>query len=332
MDNDKPQIKQLIDDAPIGNVTSIDLIGNGYASVAYKIISSNGEFIALAQKEDGIEPADYAYHFAILKALETIKYKFAPRAIYVDPRQTVIVMTPVPGEPIGWINTASEGQQKRVVNLLIEALLDLRSVSFTECAASYKALTGKDLKAKTIQDNVKHYMTDWFRLAQNGQPDPVLTKWVEPKVELCEEFAKHTEPSNRRVFVHGDTSEVNILLTRDLQLGLIDWDTSEFNQYPEGWDDFGVAYLMNHVPLFQKFRSLAISLLSERTHITVGELEKIILRQQENIKLGDIMWAYMMNARAAAGKIKDNPSKFMKIAQQRISDYESMFAKNSFLA
>jgi aminoglycoside phosphotransferase (APT) family kinase protein len=175
-------------------------------------------------------------------------------------------------------------------------------------------------------------MSDWFKLAQSGQPDPALTKWMQPKVAACEAFAARTKPGKLIVLNHGDSSEGNILLTPDLQLHLIDWDAS-FNHFPDGWDDFGIAYLMNHVPIFQKYRSFAISLVSERCHVSVAELEAVITRVQELIKLGDINWAYMMHARAVTGEIKSQPPQFfMDTAKQRINDYETMFADNSFLS
>jgi aminoglycoside phosphotransferase (APT) family kinase protein len=333
MSKDTTAIFKLINNAPIGSITSIDLVGNGYASTAYKVTSSEGIFIALTQKEDSIAAPDYAYYFAILKTLETINYEFAPRAVYLNPKQSIILMTTVPGEAISWINTASEDQQKKTVEILVKALLGLRAAPFSHCAKTYKQLSGKQLETTTIEKNIQHYMTDWFELAQTGQPDPTLTKWIKPKVAACEVFARHMKPSNRTVLVHGDTSEGNIFLSRDLRLHLIDWDGSSFDQFPDGWDDFGMAYLMNHVPLFQKFRPLVISLVSERCHVPTHELEAIIIRLQELIKLGDIQWAYMMHARASAGEIKSKPKEFfLSVARERINDYEKTFSANSFLS
>lgn len=329
--SDSPGIKRLIDGAPIGVIKTIDLIGQGYASVAYKVVSTEGEFIALTQRKDCIEPSDYAYHFVILKALKAINYKFAPQAVYVNPEQTAIVITLIPGKPISWIYSASEAEQKQTADLLLEALIDLRRLEFEPCATEYKKLTGQTLKTVTLQSNIKHYMTDWFDIAQAGRPDPELTAWLKPKVRLCESFAQNSTPGQQKIFAHGDTSEINILLTSDLKLGLIDWDSSCFVQYPRGWDDFGIGYLMNHVPLFQKYRPQIIEAVSQRCNISARELEKATNRQQENIKLGDIMWAYMMHARSLGGEIKDDPAKFMTIARQRIKDYQKQFTNDSFL-
>jgi len=43
------------------------------------------------------------------------------------------------------------------------------------------------------------------------------------------------------------------------------------------------------------------------------------------------MWAIMMNSRAKAGEINGRTDEFLQIANQRISEYEFMFADNSFL-
>lgn len=330
--DDTARIKALISGAPIGSIASVEHVGSGYASAACKVVSESGDFIALSQKSDAIAPPDFAYHFAILKTLESIDYRFAPKAIYINDEQSVILMTPVPGEPIGWINAAPEDQQKKVVETPVTALLDLRSAPFSFCAKIYKELTGKELEAITINKNVQIYMTDWFKLAQSGQPDRTLTNWIQPKVTACEEHVKHTRPGKFKVLIHGDTSEGNIFLTRDLQLHLIDWDGSSFDQFPEDWDDYGVSYLMNHVPIFQKFHALVISLVSERCQVSADELRKTVIRVQELIKLGDIQWAYMMHARAATGEIKSKSKEFfLSAAQERIHDYEEMFTGNSFL-
>ncbi|GEM_PF-1807078 len=331
MSHDAQTIIQLLGDAPIGTITSVEPSGSGYASAAYKVVSDKGTFIALTQKSGSIAPPNYAYHFAILQTLESIKYPFAPKAIYIDPQESLILMSQVGGQPFMWVNDAPEDQQKQAVKTLVTALLDLRDASFSMCAEVYHKLSGKELETTTLQKNVQLYMTDWLKLAQTGQPDPELTSWVKPKVAACEAFAAQLKPGKQVVLGHGDTSEGNILLTDDLRLHLIDWDSSSFNQFPDGWDDFGVAYLMNHVPLFQKFRPLVTGLVSERCGLGVDELENRIFRQQENIKLGDIMWAYMMHARAQTGEIQGKPDKFMAIARARIDDYEKTFAANSFL-
>jgi aminoglycoside phosphotransferase (APT) family kinase protein len=332
MGSETSAILELIDGASIGKITSIDLLGSGYASSAFRITSPEGQFVALTRKSDSIEPPDYVYYFAILKTLESIDYKFAPRAVYINPAQSVILMTAVPGQPFGWINDAPEDRQKQAVQALITALLDLRNAPFSSCVRTYKDLTGKKLETTTIEKNIQHYMTDWFELAQTGQPDPALTEWVRPKVTACQAFAQRTRPGKHTVLIHGDTSEGNIFLTRDLQLNLIDWDGSSFNQFPDSWDDFGMAYLMNHVPLFQEFRPLVIGLVSERCRVASKELEKTITRTQELIKLGDIQWAYMMHSRAVMGEIKSKPAEFfLATAKERISDYEKMFAGNSSL-
>lgn len=334
MNKDYSTIRQLISGASLGVIRSVNHIGGGFASLAYKVKGSEGEFIVLTQKSDSIGAVHYDYNFAILKGLEEIQYRFSPRAVYVNPQHTAIVLTFVPGEPITWINTASdvsEEQEKRVVGDLVSALIDQRELSFLRCAELYKAISGKGLKATTIQKNVEKYLSSWFALAQTGRPDPEITKWIAPKVTNCEHFVRDLKPSTTKIFGHSDTSEPNILLTRDFKLNLIDWDGSGFNQFPDGWDDYGIGYLFNHVPLFQKYRSLVTSLVTERCRISLAELESALLRQQELITLGDIMWAYMMNARVAAGEIKGDPTEFLATAQERIAGYKKQFAQNSFL-
>jgi len=331
MNKDNSAVRELIRDANLGNISSIVLIGSGYASLAYKISASDGSFVALIPKEDCIATPNYAYYFSILKTLEEIDYKFAPKAVYINSVQSVIVMTKVPGKSMDWVNDASENKQKQVVELLIDALLELRMASFEKCSKRYNQLSGKRLETNTIQKGVNHFMTEWFNMAKAGKPDPKLIEWITPKVALCEEYARNSKSSKNIVLNHGDTSSGNVLLTSDLQLHLIDWDTSGFSQYPDGWDDYGIAYLFNHSALLQKHRSLAISLVSKKCKINQDELKETIQKSQELIKLGDTMWAIMMNSRVAAGEIDGDPNKFLKIANQRMYDYETMFAENSFL-
>ena len=329
MKNDS--IQRLIKEASIGEVISVGLIGSGYASLAYEIITSDGNFVALVPKDDCIALPNYDYYYSILKTLEGINYKYSPKATYLNLDKTVIVMTKVPGKSMDWVNDSSVQTQERAVETLVDALLDLREASFKECSKLYEKLSGKKLEANTLQKGIGHFMTEWFAMAQAGKPDPKLIEWISPKVALCEEYARNSRPGNNIVLNHGDTSPGNVLLTDDLQLNLIDWDTSGFSQYPDGWDDYGIAYLFNHSTLFQKHRLLAISLVSEKCNINRDELEKTIKKSQELIKLGDTMWAIMMNSRVAAGEIDGDPDNFLKIANQRINDYETNFATNSFL-
>ena len=331
MSEDIDKVQELLNNAKLGKITSINFIGSGYVSLAYKISSSDGDFIALLPKDDCIELPNYAYYFSILKTLEEINYKYSPKAVYLNPSQTLIVMTQAPGKSMDWVNDASEDKQKRAVETLIDALLDLRQAPFERCNYYYKRLSGKKLEINTMQKNVNHFMTEWFNMAKAGTPNPMLLKWIKPKVILCEEYARNSKPGRRIVLNHGDTSPGNVLLTSDLTLNLIDWDTSSFSQYPDSWDDYGIAYLFNHSFLFQKHRSFAISLVNKKCNIDISQLDKTIGKSQELIKLCDTMWAIMMNSRVAAGEIDGDSNKLLKIAQQRISEYEAMFTKNSFL-
>lgn len=324
-------IKKLIIGAPIGEINSINFLGSGYASSAYKISTLNGIYVALIPKPDCIESPNYIYYHSILKTLEEIDYRYAPKPIYVNLNQPVIVMTYVSGDSIDRVNNGSEKVQKQVIEMLINALLDLRQASFERCNETYQQLCGKELQTDTLQKSSDHYITQWFEMAKNGVPNQSLIEWIQPKVLLCEEYVHNSKPGDRIVLNHGDTSSCNILLTGDLNLNLIDWDTSSFYQYPDDWDDYGMGYLLNHLELFQKHRSFAISLLSEKCQTDIDKLEKIITKSQEFIKLGDIMWAIMMNSRVKAGEIDGSPDEFLQIANNRISEYEDMFASRSFL-
>lgn len=324
-------IKELIINAPIGEINSIDFLGSGYASLAYKVSSLTGEFVVLTSKPDCVETPDYIYYYSILKTLEEVDYKYAPKPVYVNLNQSAIVMTYVPGQSISWIEDSSVEIQKQAIEKLIDALLDLRQVDYKRCDDIYKKLCGKELKIDTLQKSADHYVTKWFEVAKNGTPDQSLINWIQPKVLLCDEYISKSKPGGKIILNHEDVSAGNVLLTSDLMLNLIDWDTSCFYQYPSDWDDYGMGYLFNHLNLFQKNRSFVISLVSAKCGVDVVDLERLITKSQEFIKLCDIMWAIMMNSRVATGEINGDPDKFLQIANDRISDYEIMFAKRSFL-
>jgi len=331
MNTQTNRIKEIIADAPIGVINSINLIGSGYASLAYKVLSSKGDFVALTPKLDCIEAPDYVYYFSILKTLEEINYEYAPKAIYVNSNQSAILMTYVSGLSMGQIKYDSVKSEKQIIITLVDAILDLRQASFERCGAIYKQLCGKELQTDTLQKSADHYITEWFEMAKNGIPDQSLINWIQPKVLLCEKYVSKSKPSDKIILNHEDVSAGNILLTSGLKLNLIDWDTSSFYQYPDDWDDYGLGYLFNHLDLFQKHRLFAISLVSKKCGIDVNKLEKTITKSQEFIKLCDIMWAIMMNSRVSAGEIGGNPNRFLEIAYERISDYELMFVNSSFL-
>jgi len=325
------QIKDLIIDAPIGKIHSINLIGSGYASLAYKVSSSNGDFVALIPKPDCIETPDYVYYFSILKTLEEIDYKYAPKAIYINLNQSVILMTYASGLPVDQIKYDSMKLEKQIIMILIDAILDLRQTSFERCGAIYKQLCGKELQTDTLKKSADHYITEWFEMAKNGTPNQSLINWIQPKVLLCEKYIDISITGNKIILNHEDISSGNVLITNDFRLNIIDWDTSSFYQYPDGWDDYGLGYLFNHLNLFQKHRSFVISMVGDRCGVDIVELEKVITKSQEFIKICDIMWAIMMNSRVAAGEIDGDQDDFLRIANERISNYEIDFRPNSFI-
>ncbi len=331
MSNDVASVRASLSDTPIGKISEVKLAGSGHTSNAYKVTCESGHYIALSQKGDAIGGTNYALQYAILKSLETTEYKYSPKAIYLNPDQSVILMSLIPGEPISWLNDGPEDQQKQVVEKLINAVIDIRKASYQQCADLYKEVSGKDLQPTTVQNNIQTYVVDWFKLAQDGKPNPELIEWMRPKVLACQEFSKRSVPGKNKFLVHGDSSEGNLFVTRNLQLSLIDWDTSRFNQYPDGWEDYCLGYLLNHVALIRKFKQHAVSIICEREGISRDQLEVAIHRCQELVKFGDIQWAIMMNSRVAAGEIAGDPDHYLQIARQRIAEYERDFADNSFL-
>ncbi|HVX24302.1 MAG TPA: phosphotransferase [Candidatus Saccharimonadales bacterium] len=325
------QLRQLAETANIGTITSIEQSGSGYASTAYTITTSEGVFIALTAKPGGIAPPNYANGFAILKGLETTNYQYAPRAVHLSQDQASIIMTAVAGEPIDWVDSLDGDDQKHVAKTLLAALLDLHAVSFDSCNKYYHELTGTDLSPRTLAADRQHYHADWFAHAAAGQPDETLRAWLEPKIQLAANFVNHAQPGKTISLIHGDTSNPNILVSPALQLHLIDWDGSAFHHFPDAMQDFGLAYVMNHVGLFQRHRDLVLQLSSERCQMPIAQLQENITRLQEYIQIGDINWAYMMNARAAAGQVDGDPANYLNIAQERIAEYERRFGQSSLL-
>lgn len=328
----KQQLTDLLSGAPIGGIKSIKQIPGGHASLAYKVASSQGNFMALVRNSRGIGSGDvYTHQYAILKALEAADYGFSPRPVYLSSDHNLLLMSFEPGKNIGWLNTTGEDTQETAVKTLVTALLDLQDIPNEHYQKVYKRICGKELQPATAQKNIQTYIVDWFEQALNAHPNKELIEWMRPKVEACKKFAEQSKPSDVLIFTHGDTSEGNILVTDDLKLKLIDWESSGFYQYPEGWQDYCMAYIMNHVQLAQKHKSFAISLVCERLDISKNALEKAIARCQELVKFGDIQWAIMMNSRSAAGQIDGDSNEYLTIAQQRIAEYERDFASRSFL-
>jgi aminoglycoside phosphotransferase (APT) family kinase protein len=325
-------IKKIIQEAQLSNVSSLELGKSGYASQSYQVVCDQGKLIILTPKADAISPPDYAYCYAVMRQLEKVSYPHAPKPIYLSADQQSIVMTQVPGEPSMWLNEAPSEQQRAAIRAIIDGQLKLKAVSFDSTAELYKKLTSKELKPSTIQDNNKKYTTDWMELAETGRPDSDMKRWLLPKVEACTQAVMHTPASDKITFVHGDTVAGNVFFTQDLQLHFIDWDTSDFKRYPDRWNDYNLHYILLQVPYFQQNRDYAINYFARQAVRDQKKFEAGLTELQEITQINDIVWAYMMHARASAGEIKQPPEKFYDIAQERIAAYEQNFAPNSFIS
>ena len=329
---DNPKVDAIIEEAGLSGITSVSKNNSGYASQSYLVTCDSGDLVVLVPKVGGRDIPDYAYHYVILQQLATIDYPYAPRPVHLAEDHIGILVTKVAGEPSVWLNEAPGDQQRQAVRLIIDALLELNAVSYNATATAYKELTGKTLDTIKIQDNVKKFQTDWLLLAdEKGHPDKIIRDWLIPRVRKCENYVRNFPPGNKIVFVHGDTVAPNVFMTKDMQLSFIDWDSSGFDQYPEQLNVYNLGYILLQVPYFRDNQEYAINYLAHQGGFDVVELKDRISVFQEITQIGDVVWAYMMHARAVTGDVEGDPAKFMKIAHERIAYYEEHFGNSNLL-
>ncbi len=248
--SDHSLVRRSIDAAFPDIASEITPLKAGYSSQPYKVTNELGDFIALAEKPEAIGTVTYSFCFAILTTLEKQKYPFAPRAIYINPERTVIIMTFAPGPSLKEFSDR-ENTETTAKKLLI-ALLELQKIPFDDCLTEYKALETTTLNPVTIQDDIAHFLIGWGNLTASGQPDPVLQHWLSNKTAQTITTLQHTPPSGHLILNHDDTTEGNVFMPKNGTPILIDWAESRFQNYPLGWHDYGIGYLLNHVRLFQK--------------------------------------------------------------------------------
>jgi aminoglycoside phosphotransferase len=301
----------------------------GYESQPYQITNEAGEFVALMQKRGGIGAADYAPAYAILKTLENRSYPFAPHPVYLNTDHSLIMMEFVSATSLKNLSSV-RGRQDLAKNLLT-ALLSLHDIPLESCQNEFATISNQSLKPVTARDDVAQYLVDWTSLARAGQPSRTHLEWFMPKVARAEAYFKNIPASGNSILSHSDTTEGNILLLPGDRPVLIDWEGAVFRNYPEGWYDYGISYLMTHVALFQEYRSYILRRTCDTTGISMDSLLAAMKRQLEFIKLCDISWAIMMHSRVAAGEINGDPKKFSAIAHKRIQDYKEQFENRSFL-
>lgn len=316
----------IIKEAGLTGVSSVTKNKSGYASQSYVVTCDQGELVVLVPRSGGIEQPDYAYHHVILQQLQAIDYPYAPRPVYLAKDHNSIIITKVAGESSIWLNDAPVEQQKQAVKMIIDALLELSTVSFEVVSSAYKELTGRTLKTVKIQDNVKKFQTDWIKLAdERGRPDEEVKSWLTPRVKECKDHVRNLPVGGKIVFTHGDTVAGNLFFTQDMRLSFIDWDSSDFEQYPEDLSTYNLGYILLQVPYFSDNREYTLDYLAEQAGLNRAELENRVIRSQRITQISDVTWAYMMHARAITGDVDGDPAKFLKIAHERIAYYKEHF-------
>ncbi len=121
------------------------------------------------------------------------------------------------------------------------------------------------------------------------------------------------------VLIHGDLTEGNIIIEHGTgKVYFVDWGAADYIQVG---DESYVSYMTNLVSSMKPFRDEILQYVAETRGHDVQGFRKRVHDFELLSHPFDVLWAVMMYTKASHGEVKDEPSKFLDIARQRIEDY-----------
>jgi aminoglycoside phosphotransferase len=153
---------------------------------------------------------------------------------FVHRNQTYIVMERIHGLPaaVGWVRRSEESKAK-ILDQLRSMVLEMRSIPPPEGTGVAEVNGGPlfDYRLPGTTDHVGPFKTieDFHRYLREGLEDH-----PQHLPEVRELISRHAEYQSAIAFTHGDLSSLNILVSGDKVVGIIDWETAGW--YPSYWE------------------------------------------------------------------------------------------------
>ncbi|RAL16156.1 aminoglycoside phosphotransferase family protein [Aspergillus homomorphus CBS 101889] len=166
----------------------------------------------------------------------------APRAIDVleTPRSSYLLMTRVPGRPIGhFLNTMTDEQIKQAVDDLKTFIAELRRIPRPATEYQICNSQGGGFLDWRIPDSQRGEL----RFESEADFNRYLTEPSGEKVRA--DAAKSHNIRHDIVFTHGDLNPRNILAEGGRITGIVDWENAGW--FPEYWEYSKMHYTVRHV-------------------------------------------------------------------------------------
>jgi aminoglycoside phosphotransferase (APT) family kinase protein len=299
----------------------ISLLQGGFSSQAYSVRSDESDFVLLTQRAGGVTSSNYGHAFVVLNILKNRGFKFAPDPIWLKDDHSALAISYFDGQPSNEFIFDENVSPKEMAVKVIDSLLDVAVVTTEE----YEKLASKyninKPELDTPKDNARKYGTEWFEIVKKSCPDKNIIDWLEPRVEKAVSICQSIK-ENKPVFSHGDPSNPNILIKRDGNFMLIDWDSSRFGT---AGPQFNVAYSTSLTDFMKPYRKELIEHAANRLNIPVDKFTSDVIEYSRYTGVFDVNWAAMMMAKVSSGETEGNISEFHETALKRMKEYETSF-------
>lgn len=318
------KIKTIINQTNIGDLRSYTWLGNGFVSNAYQIETSSGTYVLLEAKEKTTENTDYKTYYGVLRCLEKRNYPHAPKAVYLSEDASTLVITKLEGKALPTLKHLTKEERQTIALNITDALMELGEIQPDNLSQELQQVGAPTLEPYTMEKDWDTYVLQRFYPYKDTAPEDAPTLWLEDQIKNHTPSAITDKPE--LLFVHGDTSAPNVLITKNFEVNLLDWGEAKFYICAKDKIDFGLAYAMNNIDIMNEFRAKVLQRVAQKLNVSYEDFSSYVFEKQKHVKIADITWAYMMYVRATKGEVSsDPPETFKSILDKRIHEYTTTF-------
>ncbi len=299
----------------------ISLLQGGFSSQAYKVSpKDSAPFVLLVEREGGVSNQDYGLAYVVLTLLKEHKYRYSPKALWLNDNHTALAISYFDGTVSNKANLNNLDTEKLAIQV-IDSLLDTSVIALEKYKQLAKEYGVTQNPIETSKEGAKLYGTEWLEIVEHSCPDKDIIDWLKPRVErsvrLINEAKEHTP-----TFGHGDPSNPNILIKSNGDFMLVDWASAKFHT---SGPEFFVAYTTHLTDFMKPYREVLIKHVANMLNIPVGEFRDRVTNFRLASEVFDVNWAAMMMAKVNSGETKGDVDELRKIAHERIKLYEQDF-------
>jgi thiamine kinase-like enzyme len=302
--------------------SSILQLSGGFSSQAYKVDVPGSPFVLLIEKAGAVSHANYGHAYVVLTLLQKHNFQHSPKALWLQEDHNALAISFFDGAASDKFNFNEAHVDTKQLSIdIIDSLIDTSIVTLDEYKQRAAELDVKPLSILTTQDATREYGTEWFKIVEKSCPDQAIVNWLRPRIDNMSTLAESIG-KNRPAFGLGDPSNPNILIGKDGQFMLIDWESARFHT---GGPEFYVAYTTELTDFMKPYRQILIEHVADKLHVSVEEFAAKVHDYRCYLGICDVNWAAMMMAKVNSGETKGDIAHFRGIALERIELYEKSF-------